>query len=128
MAMHSSASICSELRSGATDYHQRREHRPKFLNQAERDRRAQQFFRAEFLQVVIALQPKHHTGKEAGDQDHDERSCADEVDLPDDGVGRIGGFDDIDQGHGQKDAHPARAFEQVQKLPAELLDHVAHGM
>jgi len=76
---------------------------------------------------MIALQSKHHAGKQAGDQNDDDGAGTDEVDLPDNGVGGVGRLQDIDQCGGKKNAHPAPSLEQIQEFRTDFLDHIAHS-
>jgi hypothetical protein len=60
---------------------QRRDHRPEFAHQAERDQQAQRLGRPVPLQRVIALQPEHEADEEARHRDDRERVIAQEMDL-----------------------------------------------
>jgi hypothetical protein len=86
-------------------------------DQAERHGGTQQLLGAELLEVVVALQAEHHSGEQAGHQDDDKRTCADKVDLPDDGVGGVGRSQDVGDGGAEEYAGPADALQQVEEFP-----------
>ena len=72
-----------ERRARAPGEQQRRDHRAEFLQQAERDRRAERFLRTESLEQVEALQAEHHADEQARQHDDHERQRAGVVDLLD---------------------------------------------